>query len=421
MLWALNYWRFGLKNFPHQYSDIAKLTAALSVARTVIESGLDFQDDGVFGEALAHAGVHTFRHPSATVAETLKEEKKKPASSQGFRTAARDMRRFLSLAGLISNDAGGASLTPLGLSIAQNAGNATLRNALWREAMFGMAIFDGAQASHPYRILVRLVSELPGIETRKLLLALEAVNDSEAEFERIKALASQELPQILSATGTSVASSRNAVKILPAIAEQLGDVVRNGPITLPATAALATEDFVGKESGDLPVASQDVTLAQIAADPVFGTGPVALLDLTAAIEIRKRRTLEHQAAVRSLAALLQSEHYVLAQHPFDCLGYRPGVGSVLIEMKTLDGSLIDERKQSERALGQIKGYAHFNVPSSRKAPKLAQVVAFTKPPTKITIDFLQANGLHSAWQTPAQWVVSSAAAPVPFSGNALLS
>lgn len=50
-----------MKNFPHQINQIHRLTQALSVFRDLIERGQDISDDGVVGDALARAGVYTFR------------------------------------------------------------------------------------------------------------------------------------------------------------------------------------------------------------------------------------------------------------------------------------------------------------------------------------------------------------------------
>jgi hypothetical protein len=50
-----------LKNFPHQVNDLGKLTSALNVANVLIGSKKSIGDDGVFGEALAHAGVYSKR------------------------------------------------------------------------------------------------------------------------------------------------------------------------------------------------------------------------------------------------------------------------------------------------------------------------------------------------------------------------
>ncbi|WP_205289592.1 hypothetical protein, partial [Escherichia coli] len=80
-------------------------------------------DDGVFGEGLANAGIYTFRG-IGSVANRLAAEKLKPTGNQGFRTAAREMRRFFAVANLIN---GQYLLTPRGKAIVDSGGNIALR------------------------------------------------------------------------------------------------------------------------------------------------------------------------------------------------------------------------------------------------------------------------------------------------------
>ncbi len=79
-----------MKNFPHQFNDLGKLTGALGVLNVLQGSKQSVADDGVFGEALANAGIYTFRG-LGSVADRLAAEKLKPTGNQGFRTAAREM------------------------------------------------------------------------------------------------------------------------------------------------------------------------------------------------------------------------------------------------------------------------------------------------------------------------------------------
>jgi hypothetical protein len=209
-----------LKNFPHQINDLDKLTRALRVAHELINAGEEFDDDGVFGKALAHAGVYSFRNKALSVAENIAVESGKPLGNQGFRTAARDIRRFLSLADLIRPD---FTLTQRGRAILE-ATDVGSRNKEWREAMLQLGLGN----SHPYSIMLRLVADRPGIESSKLLLALEAQDDGAKEYARILALSDLTFSQIVAALHISEANARNAVKILPGIAEQTGDLIRNG-------------------------------------------------------------------------------------------------------------------------------------------------------------------------------------------------
>ncbi|HOC55374.1 MAG TPA: hypothetical protein PKI20_07125 [Verrucomicrobiota bacterium] len=91
-----------MKNFPHQINQLPKLTEAITVFARLIERGADVADDGVVGDALAQAGVYTFRLPgNQSVAALLQKEHAKPFASQGTRTCARELRRFFSLLGFL--------------------------------------------------------------------------------------------------------------------------------------------------------------------------------------------------------------------------------------------------------------------------------------------------------------------------------
>jgi hypothetical protein len=55
---------------------------------------------------------------------------------------------------------------------------------------------DG-EISYPYSILLNLVRDNPGLETRKLMLALDAENNSDEEYQRILDLSNTEFNDIL--------------------------------------------------------------------------------------------------------------------------------------------------------------------------------------------------------------------------------
>jgi hypothetical protein len=396
-----------LKNFPHQVNDLGKLTAALNVANMLGGAGKPIGDDGVFGEALAHAGVYTFRNKTLSVAANIKEEKTKPVGSQGFRTAARDIRRFFMLADLMTPAYG---LTQRAHEILAASGNVSLRNALWRDAMLQLRLTDAnGNTSHPYRIMRRLLADRPGIETSKLLLALEARDDSPAEYVRISALANLSVPAIISAIGIGESNARNATKILPGIGEQVGDVFRGANHSYLAKHAIATEDSIIEEGSDEYEKSEPSTPIEVKAEdissvPSFSATPPTNVDLAAAIEIRKRRTIEHHKAVIGLAKIIASNGYTLYESPYDCLGFKKKTGALLIEMKTLDGTRADERRQSERALGQLSGYRFFNVQEKMKIPKLQEIVAYTAKPNDDTVHFMRDNAVCSVWPTGADWM-----------------
>src|SRR5205807_1867296 len=92
-----------MKNFPHQINQLPRLNEAVAVFARLIDEGRNIDDDGIVGDALARAGVYTFRNASRKSVETLlASEHRKPRGSQGTRTCARDLRRFFRLLGFIT-------------------------------------------------------------------------------------------------------------------------------------------------------------------------------------------------------------------------------------------------------------------------------------------------------------------------------
>jgi hypothetical protein len=406
-----------LKNFPHQFNNLGKLTAALGIASHLIAAGQDYNDGAgrTFGRALAEAGIYQFRDKTRTIAQNLQAQSARPAQDRGFETAGRDIRNFFQLARLVNQS---PELTQLGRDILAASANISLSNALWREAMLGLTVGAQDATSHPYRIMLRLLADRPGIETAKLMLALEAANDSPTEYVRILQLADLSVTEILVQTGTSPSSARNAVKILPAIAEQLGDLVRRDRQAILANNSAPTEDSLN-DGGSSPefetsqiLDPTPVNPSNIAPIPNFGAPTPNVVDLAAAIEIRRRRTIEHQHTVVSIATVIAASGFQTYANPYDCLGHRVGDGSLLVEVKTLDGTRSDERRQSEKALGQIRGYRYFSLPPAMKQPRLIELVAYSAPPSTTAIGFLRDNNVECAWPVNNQWLA------IDGSGNA---
>jgi hypothetical protein len=394
-----------MKNFPHQVNDLGKLSRALKVVSELIEEQEEVEDDESFGEALTRAKVYTYRKKDLSIQQFLQAEKKKPRASRGSETAARDIRRFLTLAGLIKADDDGENfkLTARGKELLES--DEETQSQHWREALLNLALVDNnGNLSHPYRVLLRLLEEVPDIETGKLMLALEARDDTEEEFQRLLSFTAKDLETIRNELGFTESNARNAVKILPGIARQLGDLASGDSGVKPNPRPVVTEEGIappGPPPNPKPIA---IDAEDIGKDPAFGAGGESLVDLGAANETRKQRTLVHQKAVRSLAKMLEEDGYDLFEHPFDCLAAQDGRSTLLIEVKTLDGSPSDERQQAARALGQLSAYAYFNIPKKLKKGELQLVAAFTQRPMQATIDFLKHNDIHVIWLEEGEWV-----------------
>lgn len=217
-----------MKNFPHQFNDLGKLFDALLAIKELIEEEIPLKDEHV-GELLTRNRIYTYRNKSLSINEYLEQEELKPTSNRGYLTVARDIKRLFQLLGFLTvfDDKSG-TLSTHAIQLISAPTN-EIKKELWKNSFMQLGIegVDG-EISHPYRILLKLVQEKSGIETKKLMLALEAENNSFEEYERIIKLSDLALDEIIESTGTTESMAKNAVKILPGIAEQLGDIERRG-------------------------------------------------------------------------------------------------------------------------------------------------------------------------------------------------
>ena len=70
-----------MKNFPHQINQLPRLRRALQVFVRLIDARESVIDDGVVGDALADAGVYTFRNAGdRSTDELLRAEHRKPVA-----------------------------------------------------------------------------------------------------------------------------------------------------------------------------------------------------------------------------------------------------------------------------------------------------------------------------------------------------
>jgi hypothetical protein len=187
-----------MKNFPHQINQLPRLTNAIGVFAQLIERNHDVDDDGEVGDALAISEVYTFRNPGAkTIEELLQFEHSKTPANQGTRTCARELRRFFILLGFIRRTRDGSwEISPsaralLALNLKDQRAAA---DDIWRQALLNMELTDAGESSHPYQILLRLVVAMPGLPKPYSGLCLEARNDTEKEFERIRRIAAKANP-----------------------------------------------------------------------------------------------------------------------------------------------------------------------------------------------------------------------------------
>lgn len=403
-----------MKAFPHQFNDLSKLTDALRTFARLDASGADLSSDAVVGEAMARDGIYAFQNKDLTIEQALAHEGTKDRSNRGTHTAARDLRRFLRLCGFLASDSSTGTLhvTERGHALLASEDDATAHQH-WRSAILALELEDNSgNVSHPYRILLRLVGDYPGLPTANTLLALEATDDSETEYAKVASYAYDDPVDVRDDLGITAPSARNAVKILPAIARQLGDIHTDNNKVFPRKSLLGTEDGViqsaatpqniGKKPWGLSTVVTDANgIARMAA---YTETAATAVDLSNAIKATQTRTKLHQECVGSVAELLEAEGCKLYEHPFDCLAVQGDDLAVLIEMKTLDGSPGDERNQAQRALAQLAGYRYFNVPEAiTQSARIVSVAAFSQPPSAPLVGFLRDNNIVVAAKIDNEW------------------
>ncbi|MFC4232721.1 hypothetical protein ACFOW1_12530 [Parasediminibacterium paludis] len=389
-----------MKNFPHQFNDLTKLFNALAVARQLINNETPLTDEN-FGEQLTRGGIYTYRDRTLSIDEFLAAEAQKPAANRGYLTVSRDIRRFFELMGFISVFPDKTARLSPAASQLLRTDSEDIRKELWKNSLLqlGLEGTDG-EVSHPYRILLKIVNTFPGIETPKLMLALEAENDSEEEFERISNLAQRDMGQIIEDTGTSTAMAANAVKILPGIAEQLGDIERINSRAYPVGQLVITEDEITTEEQPARRPRTDfreTNSAGIARDPILNVVSSVSIDLADAIRIRQRRLAEHQEIVRQLALLNEEKGFQLFEGKFDCLAIKDDT-AILYEVKTILESSTDEEKQTVKGVGQLKYYKYSIVHRQMGYTNIKEVLVFSHKPNDGIIEFCSAENIRVVWK-----------------------
>ncbi len=395
-----------MKNFPHQFNDLEKLFNALDVAKQLIQNQTPLTDEN-FGENLTREGIYTYRDKSLSIEEFLFREKEKPASNRGYLTVSRDIRRLFELLGFITvfSDKT-AKLSPAATQLLQK-NSENFRKELWKNALLqlGLEGTDG-EISHPYRILLKLVNTFPGIETPKLMLALEAENDSEEEFERIFQLAQKTIFEIIADTGTKDSMAANAVKILPGIAEQLGDIERAGNRAYPIGRLVITEDEITTEEKPTRKSYRETDVENIAKNPNLNIITSVSIDLADAIRIRQRRLAEHQAIVRLLAKLNARHGFKLFEGKFDCLAVRDD-SALLYEVKTILPTASDEEKQTVKGVGQLKYYKFSIIHKQMGYNKIREIIVFSSKPDNEIIEFCSAENILVVWRVENTFQISN--------------
>lgn len=390
-----------MKNSPHQINNLSKLLDSLKLIKVEFADNHIPLTDSAFGEQLLRNEIRSYRNTSLTLDEYLADQRTKKPQDRSYETTPRDLKFFFKLLGfLISHPDGTVGITPQALQLL-NEESEENRLFIWKNAFLqlGLEGTDG-EISHPYKILLKIVNTIPGIETSKLMLALEAENDSEEEFERIYNLAQRTTEQIIADTGTTESMADNAVKILPGIAVQLGDIEKTNNSAYPIGQIVITEDEITTEEQPARTTRADFRKTNsggIARDPILNVVSSLSIDLADAIRIRQRRLAEHQEIVRQLAFLNERKGFQLFEGKFDCLAIKNDT-AILYEVKTILESLADEEKQTVKGVGQLKYYKYSIVDRQMGFSKIKEVLVFSYKPNNGIIEFCSAENIRVIWK-----------------------
>lgn len=121
-----------------------------------------------------------------------------------------------------------------------------------------------------------------------------------------------------------------------------------------------------------------------------------MTDLSSGIEIRKKRTERHQDIVRRLAEILEKSQFKIYENPIDCMGIRDESLVLIFEVKTLDGSRTDEKKQVTKAFAQLYFYEEFEK-AEFDCIQSQKIAVFEGKIQEDYIQFLQKNNILVLW------------------------
>lgn len=407
-----------MKGFPNQVNDLQKLSAGINTIAELLDNGENPGDDGVLGQALVHAGVAGTGHVPRPAAEYIQDQLRKKHSDQSFRTTARGLRELYSLLGFIEQGDGYVVNTDLGREGAAFAGQPlnAQQTDFWRRVITDIEHFGGdAESSHPYQMLLRLVGQRPGISKAKTALALEARNDSALELDRIVQLSDLELVEIRQQLGVSDSNWKNALKVLPTFAEQLGDVIKQDGTYFLAAAPGAAAEAPPVAPVAIPTEAEPPVVPRaprgsrrVTPDTIGRAGTAETFDdviippaadpeaAAAAIQLRRTRLRRHNLIVQELAGLLQQ--LGLHEDPFDILGISDEL-ALLIEVKTLDGSVADERDRVRMALAQLLYYEAFVTEPLVGNASIKKIACFESEITEAHRVWLNQSEIGVIWKT----------------------
>ena len=380
-----------MKNFPHQINKIELLTQGLRVFGELKRENKDVLDDGVVGDALARKGIYQFRSAGQEVdiEARLGREHQKPPGSQGTRTCARELRRFFRLLGFLTTN---EELSHSAMRLCKMKDPSSRRaKDLWSQALLDMELGDKSGMSHPYRIMLRLVGAKPGVKRAFLGLCLCPADDGEEEFGNILHHAERfdEPAEMWKLLGVTSSSAANSVKILPSLAEQIGDIHKVDGAMFLSRQAIGREPAIATKG-----AGKDLRRRYDSSNP---RGQRIESSIRKSIRIfdpdsMSERYSDHEKCLRNFSHLFDVR-YQQWEGNYDLLVASDN-DLLLAEVKTVRD---DAAKQVRLGLGQILYYKHMLVEPNAKGKSIYQVLVLDREIQGELIDFLTSHNVGVIW------------------------
>jgi hypothetical protein len=276
----------------------------------------------------------------------------------------------------------------------------TKLDEIWRESLWNLELDDKGDISHPYRILVRLVSQRSPLPKAYSGLCLEARNDSDAEFARILAITGNPNPRSAMNRLAGNYKAANSLKILPSLAEQLGDITNDRGLLMigPRVAEVLNERAIGRDK----IARIRTLLRQSALPRRRNAGrPRRVTGKSARFrwydpDLVGQRYNSHEDCLDRLISRLP-KNLTLLQASYDLLVLMDN-RLLLVEAKTIRN---DAEQQARTALAQLLYYEYFDVlPAFPKRKILRLFLTDCEIPSRLC-KFLREHNVGSVWITEA--------------------
>lgn len=253
------------------------------------------------------------------------------------------------------------------------------------------------------------------MDSKLLAFALTVANESDDELRRILGIIDRvksrgsTFEQEIAAIELSEANARNNVKILPALAEQVGVIARSGGIArITPLGRSVLFQMTRKEVVTPPVAAvprrKEPFFREITNDEElrrnWKPAPAENVDFDPKDEAERLahlrdRTDEHQDILSKLRKMYAEKDWTTGIGNFDLLALK-GEIALLHEVKTINAN---ERLQIIDALGKLTYYEAFDVPSiiGDSQATVQKILVFSKRPEQAHIAFLRKLGIWVIW------------------------